>query len=546
MTSSRDSAVASSLTLLITGATLAVGVAMTALTPSIVEALRERPLVVVQFALLTLVLQLFSVEVHRGGHIAVSGIGMIACGIALGPGPAMLVAIVAGVVQWLRARGLLHRAIFDAAQLAASSGLAAATYGVVTSFSDATAVQAAGAVGAGIAYTATNNALLCVAIGLSQEAPPLGVWNERFRWAWFHYLAFGPLALAAVLAAEAIGTIGLAAFTLPPALVLLSVRQYLTHTRAAFEKLQAANDELEQTNADLRELLDFTGGLASRAHDRNELVRFAEDTVGRITAATAEIVGPDDGGIPLRNGEQAVGSLRLAHGSQFDARRWERLGTALAAQLATALESADLTHRVRKVHRDTIAALSRSMEAKDFYTGGHTERVADISVALATRLGLEGAELDAVEIGGLLHDIGKIGIPERILHKPEPLNEDEWKVMRDHPVISDFILRDIDVHPIVRQIVRSSHERIDGCGYPDRLAGDEIPLAARVVLVADAFDALTTDRPYRPGRSIPAAIAEIEANAGPQFCARVVAALRELHRDEPQLLGAATPLRVVA
>ena len=160
---------------------------------------------------------------------------------------------------------------------------------------------------------------------------------------------------------------------------------------------------------------------------------------------------------------------------------------------------------MRRTHLATIAALSKSMEAKDFYTGGHTERVADVAVALARAARLHGAELEAIEIGALLHDIGKIGIPERILQKPGPLDDDEWAIMKEHPVISEFILSDVGLHPIVLQVARSSHERIDGGGYPDGLAGDDIPLPARIVLVADAFDALTSDRPYRLGRSVPEA-----------------------------------------
>ncbi len=193
---------------------------------------------------------------------------------------------------------------------------------------------------------------------------------------------------------------------------------------------------------------------------------------------------------------------------------------------------------MRRKHLATIAALSRSMEAKDYYTGGHTERVAEVAVALAKRLGYQGEELDAIEIGALLHDIGKIGIPERILHKPGPLDEDEWRLMREHPVISDYILSEIDLHPYVRQIARSSHERIDGLGYPDGLKGDQIPLPARIVLAADALDALTTDRPSRGARPLPAALDELRAHVGTQFCPTVAAAVEGLWQDEPEVLGA--------
>ncbi len=196
---------------------------------------------------------------------------------------------------------------------------------------------------------------------------------------------------------------------------------------------------------------------------------------------------------------------------------------------------------MRRAHRDTIAALSRSMEAKDLYTGGHTGRVASVSVALAERLGYEGDALDAIEIGALLHDIGKIGIPEQILRKEGPLDESEWTTMREHPLVSDFILAELDLDPIVRQCARSSHERMDGGGYPDGLRGEDVPLPARIVFVADAFDAITTDRSYRPGRSTVEAIAEIEANAGTQFCPRVVRALREVWLTKPELLAGEQP-----
>ena len=129
-------------------------------------------------------------------------------------------------------------------------------------------------------------------------------------------------------------------------------------------------------------------------------------------------------------------------------------------------------------------------------TGGQ-ERVRQLAVALARTLGYRGDDLEAIEVGALLHDIGKIGVPERILNKPGPLTDEEWEEMKQHPVTSDHILSGIEMHPFVRQIVRSSHERIDGKGYPDGLEGEDIPLPARIVLVADAFDALASHCPHR-------------------------------------------------
>jgi HD-GYP domain-containing protein (c-di-GMP phosphodiesterase class II) len=169
-------------------------------------------------------------------------------------------------------------------------------------------------------------------------------------------------------------------------------------------------------------------------------------------------------------------------------------------------------------------------------TGDHTERIAAIAVALAEELGYRDGELEAIKIGARLHDIGRIGVPEGIFRKPGRLDNAEWAVIKTHPVISDSILSDLDLHPFVRQCARSSHERIDGTGYPDGLAGDDIPLPARIVFVADAYDALTTARPFRPARPPREALEEIRVNTGTQFCPRVVGALEGLWSGRPEVL----------
>ncbi len=194
--------------------------------------------------------------------------------------------------------------------------------------------------------------------------------------------------------------------------------------------------------------------------------------------------------------------------------------------------------RDQRTYLSTIAALSGAIEAKDDYSSGHVERVRALSVELGRAAGFTGAELEAIEVGALLHDIGKIRVSERILSKPGPLSDEEWSEVKQHPLTSDYILAGIELHPFVRQIVRSSHERLDGRGYPDGLSGEDIPLPARIVLVADAFDALVTDRPYRPARSIPEALAELRAHTGTQFDATVVATLESLWLERPELLAA--------
>jgi putative nucleotidyltransferase with HDIG domain len=539
--------------LLITLTAAAAAAAFAVAGPIAAEELAAHPLRTFEFLLLTLALQITSVPVHGSGRISVSAVGILASGFVLGPGAAMTFALLAAVLQWIWCRGLLHRAIFDAAQFVLTAGASALVYRAGETLADSRGVLVASACLGGVVYAAVNHGFVCLAIGLSESQPIVKVWRERFRWARFHYLSFGPLAYASASAYDAIGVAGLVAFSLPSALLLLSVRQYLERTRAAVdevrrgnEELTAVNAELEERNADLRDLFEFTGGLAAHGHDRGRLVAFSEMWLSGTTGATARIrIGIGSGGIALVAGGKQVGSLSLVHDGGFDEARWRRISDAIVPQLATAIESAELVEQVRRTHLATIAALSRSIEAKDNYTGHHTERVAAVSIALARRLGYEGADLDAIEIGALLHDVGKIGVPERILQKPDPLDDEEWEIMRKHPILSEYILAEVDLPGIVREIARWSHERVDGKGYPDGLDGNEIPLPARIVLVADALDAITSDRPYRAARHLDAAIAELRANAGSQFCPTVIAALEEIYRDEPHVLRSGQ-LHVVA
>jgi hypothetical protein len=379
---------------------------------------------------LTLVLQMFSVQVYGRGSVSVSAIGILASAFLFDMGTTMAIAVLAAMAQWIRTRVELYKLVFDAANFALSAAAASLVFQGLSTW------RLPAALVAGAVYAVFNNGVLTLAMSLAEHTPASTIWFERFHWARFHFALFGPLALAATIAYEQTGTAGLAAFALPPALMILSVRQYLQRTKVAVEEIRQANLSL------------------------------------------------------------------------------------------------------RRAHKETIAALSRSMEAKDLYTGGHTERVAAVAVGVARRLGFRDEELEAIEIGALLHDIGKIGIPEHVLRKPGKLTEDEWELIKTHPVISDYILSELDLHPFVRQCARSSHERIDGMGYPDGLSGEAIPLPARIVLVADALDALTSTRSYRAARPFLGALAEIRAHTGTQFCPRVVAALEELWRTEPSVFGA--------
>ena len=514
---------------LVTGLT---GFGLVLRAPEIWAIAGEQPVAFVSFALLTVGLTFTSVEIYGRGAVSFAGCGLLATGFALGAAPTLLFAIMVAAINLGRRRGRLYRAAFDAGTLALAGATAALVYHWLASDSVGDLIGFVVSLPAAVAFLTVNLGLLSTAMGLSEGVNPFAVWHERFRWLTPYYLASGPLAFAMALAYDRIGFVGLAAFALPPAFMMISVRQYLAHTSKSVEEIRRAND-------DLQVLFDFAGGLAARAHDSDELRRYAEQRLSDLLGARVEIASKTvSGSVPLRAGGKTVGWLTLAFDGADD-EQWLRLRDALVPQLATAFESAHLVDEVRSTHRDMIAALSRSMEAKDYYTGGHTERVSRISVALADRLGYAGAELAAIEIGSLVHDIGKIGIPESILNKPGPLTESEWQVMREHPVISDFILAEIDVHPFVRQIARWSHERLDGGGYPDGLTGDQIPEPARIVLVADAFDALTTDRPYRRGRSPGLALEEIRKSVGVQFCPRVFEQLEVMYRHEPHVLATA-------
>ena len=173
-----------------------------------------------------------------------------------------------------------------------------------------------------------------------------------------------------------------------------------------------------------------------------------------------------------------------------------------------------------------LAGLVDRLELKEGYTEEHTAAVSGLALAIATELKLPVAERRSVELGALLHDVGKLSIPDRVLTKPGPLNELEWAAMQRHATLGERLLAHIVDQPDVLAIVRSHHERWDGDGYPDGKRGEGIPLAARIVAVADAFQAMIEPRPYRAPRTRESALAEIASQSGRQFDPACVEALR--------------------
>ena len=198
---------------------------------------------------------------------------------------------------------------------------------------------------------------------------------------------------------------------------------------------------------------------------------------------------------------------------------------------------AALLDEARRRDRDVIASLAAAVEAKDVVTSTHLQAVFSLSRELASLVDRDLAESEDFLFGCLLHDIGKIGVPEQILGKPGPLDEEEWMVMRRHPQTGARVIRPLDLPPTVLDIVLHHHERWDGGGYPDRLAGEEIPLCARIFSVCDAYDAMTADRPYRAALSPRVAFERIVLEAGQQFDPEIVGVLESAVSDGTIELG---------
>ena len=187
------------------------------------------------------------------------------------------------------------------------------------------------------------------------------------------------------------------------------------------------------------------------------------------------------------------------------------------AQVGGLLAAFEHEERAQRLYRETLASLSNALEAKDAVTSQHTEEVVRLAVAVATELELDLDGVQQVELGAVLHDIGKVRVPEAILNKASALTDEEWAVMRTHPEVGERILRPIKSLEGILPIVRHHHERWDGRGYPDGLAGRAIPLGARIVAVCDAYRAMTEDRPYRNALPADEARAELQRCAGTQF-----------------------------
>ncbi|NCC24567.1 MAG: response regulator [Deltaproteobacteria bacterium] len=228
--------------------------------------------------------------------------------------------------------------------------------------------------------------------------------------------------------------------------------------------------------------------------------------------------------VPLLLQKTAIGTIllvRKAEGNSFTKEALQLL-TVFATHTGTSIQNAHLYARMKAFNMDVIRSYSRAVEAKDIYTRGHSERVALYARKLAERIGLSAEDMDRLYVAGVLHDIGKIGIPDRILNKPGRLTDAEYDVMKRHPEIGQSILSQVGNLRDVLPVIFHHHERIDGRGYPAGLKGDEIPFLSRLISVVDSYEAMTSDRAYRSAMPLEKVVEILKSGAGVQWDEQLV------------------------
>ena len=300
----------------------------------------------------------------------------------------------------------------------------------------------------------------------------------------------------------------------------------LRFTRLRIGEGQAGRAALENRVVHLRDLREDPRSL------RFSPALAAEDFVSYLAA-------------PLVSEGLISGVLEVFHRSLLDPDvEWLQFLESLAGQAAIAIQNTSLFEDLERTNVEllraydaTIEGWSHALDLRDRETEGHTLRVTALTVRLATRLGIQGDELRYVRWGALLHDIGKMGVPDRILHKNGPLDPDEWAVVRQHPEYAHETLRGIEFLRPALDIPYCHHEKWDGSGYPRGLQGDSIPFFARIFAVVDVWDALSSDRPYRQAWTLEKSLAHIRQAAGSHFDPQVVEAFSALVQDDGLLVS---------
>jgi ribonuclease P protein subunit RPR2 len=302
----------------------------------------------------------------------------------------------------------------------------------------------------------------------------------------------------------------------------MNAPKYLRH-RFQRTRVDPSQDAADET-IDLRAALASAEGEATALRRRFERTEPPTDLAGRLAHAEAR----------AEAAEAELAALRGEHArAERDARLRELQLERYADDLCAVFKEERLRGReLGRHYAQTVRALANALEKRDAYTGKHAERVTAYGLRIARSVGLRIDDVPQLEFGFLLHDVGKVAVPDSVLYKPGRLDDAEFALMARHPVAGDEILRHLDFLDDARLTVRNHHERWDGTGYPDRLAGEAIPLAARVFAVADALDALTTNRPYRAAASWESAREEILRSSGTHFDPAVVAGFERIGIDE--------------
>jgi putative nucleotidyltransferase with HDIG domain len=347
------------------------------------------------------------------------------------------------------------------------------------------------------------------------------------------------------------------AATLEPLSRLVAFSRAIAAEQVSQRMLKVASRELTQMlNAEaclvsqlegglLREVADYSGSEQQVARGLSYYLSDYPTTASVLESGVPCSISTDDAGadpaelfvlrememqavllVPLLVETQTWGLIEIYDGRTRVFSGLERYLAELAAtQIGALLAGFEHEERAQRLYRETLASLSNALEAKDAVTSQHTEEVVRLAVSVAAELDLDLEAVRNVELGAVLHDIGKVRVPESILNKPGPLDDEEWEVMKTHPEVGEHILRPIRSLQAILPIVRHHHERWDGSGYPDGLSGRAIPLGARIVAVCDAYRAMTEDRPYREALSSETARRELQEGAGSQFDPECVVAL---------------------
>ncbi len=247
--------------------------------------------------------------------------------------------------------------------------------------------------------------------------------------------------------------------------------------------------------------------------------------------------------VPMVLNRRTLGVIEVLNkrdGSRFNEQDLATI-TSVATTAAMAIENTRLHQNLLDAYKTTITTLAAAIDAKDPYTRGHSERVMKYAVMTGAAMDLPPEDMETLEYAGILHDVGKISIDARILNKPGSLSPEEWDKIREHPVTGAKLLKQIPFLEKASQLVLHHHEKYNGQGYPVGLKGEEIPLGARLLAVADAFDTMTTDRAYRPAMAVDYSICELQDCAGTHFCPLAVEAfVAGLRQSEDEKLQAST------